>query len=90
MTEMDPDDATRAASALVEKIKPILAGQNPGVVGAALGELLAIFVASHAPELREASFKLLLEVSENLTPLVIEEMIDEGRVPPEWREVTKL
>ena len=36
-------DVTR----LVERIRPLLAGQPPEIVGAALADLLAIWLASH-------------------------------------------
>lgn len=40
---------------LVERIKPILAGQDPREQGAALAELLSLWLAGHRPpELREA------------------------------------
>ncbi|VIO80137.1 hypothetical protein [Bradyrhizobium ivorense] len=82
--------ATLASDVLVEQIRPILAGQNPEVVGATLAQLLAIFVAGHAPPLREVSMRMLVECAEGLVPAVVGEMIDAGRAPPEWRTDTKM
>ncbi|WLA75041.1 hypothetical protein QIH77_07540 [Bradyrhizobium diazoefficiens] len=81
--------ATLASDALVEQIRPILAGQNPDVVGATLSQLLAIFIGGHAPPLREVSLRLLVECAEGLVPAMVGEMIEAGRAPPEWRSDTK-
>ncbi|WP_038384925.1 hypothetical protein [Bradyrhizobium elkanii] len=81
--------ATLASDALVEQIRPILAGQTPEVVGATLAQLLAIFIAGHAPLLRETAQRLLMDCAEGLVPVMVEEMIEAGRAPPEWREGTK-
>lgn len=37
---------------LVDQIRPLLAGKDPMVTGAALAELTATFILGHAPELR--------------------------------------
>ena len=39
-------------SALVKKIRPILAGQAPDVQGGALADLTAIWLAGHPPQIR--------------------------------------
>ena len=80
---LDADD-------LVELVSPVFAEQNPDVVGAALAQLMAIFIASHGPPLREPSRKLLIDCADQLVPVVIEQLIEEGRVPPGWREKTDL
>lgn len=86
--DYDFQAALRESDALVEQIRPILAGQNPEVVGATLAQLLAIFIAGHAPPLRETAQRLLMDCAEALVPIMVEEMIEAGRAPPEWR-VTK-
>lgn len=45
--------AEAATERLVHKIAPILRGNHASVQGAALGELTAMWVAGHAPHLRE-------------------------------------
>ena len=80
---LDADD-------LVELVSPVFAEQNPDVIGAALAQLMAIFIASHGPPLRAPSRKLLIDCADQLVPVVIEQLIEEGRVPPEWREKTDL
>lgn len=88
MTEDDEnraEESTALANELVELIKPVFAGLSPEIVGATLGQLLAILVASHAPELRPAAMELVIDMARDLVPIVIEEMIDEGRVGADWR-----
>jgi|GEM_PF-1228839 len=78
----------RQSDALVEQMRPILAGQNPEVQGAAIAQLLAIFIAGHAPPMRESARKLLMDCADGLMPICIEEIIEARRVPPEWRPDT--
>lgn len=52
MTDM-PMKTARKAAMLVNFIKPILAGNEPEVQGAVLADLLAIWLAGHAPPVRE-------------------------------------
>ena len=61
-------EQTDAAFALADKIKPILAGQSPDKQGAALAELLSIFIAGHHPDLREEQLELLLATVRRLMP----------------------
>jgi hypothetical protein len=59
----------RLVEPLVERIKPILAG-NPGQIqGAVLADLLAIFLAGHAPPLREQILAIHLETVRRLIPV---------------------
>lgn len=39
--------------AIVERIKPLLAGHPPEMQGAVLANLLSIWLAGHAPQIRE-------------------------------------
>jgi hypothetical protein len=83
------EEATALSNELVELIKPVLAGLNPEIVGATLGQLLAILVAGHAPELRAAALELVVDMARDLVPIVIEEMIEEGTVGADWRGTTQ-
>jgi len=53
---------------LVERIRPILAGQKPEIVGATLAHLVATFLAGHAPPLRKIERELLLGLIDELVP----------------------
>jgi hypothetical protein len=46
---------------IVEQIKPLLAGQEPNVQGAVLADLLAMWLAGHAPQMREELFAFHVE-----------------------------
>jgi hypothetical protein len=89
MSKQQPRTADSAIKArhLVERLKPMLAG-HPDVTGAALGELVAIFIASHAPELRDVQRGLLLAFIDEMVPVIVAEMIEKGRVPETWRGAT--
>jgi hypothetical protein len=93
MTRKDIEEhaalSTDAAAELVELIKPAFAGVPPEIAGAALGELLAIFVAGHHPGMRDEAFKMVINLARDLVSPTIEEMIAVGRAPPAWRGVTK-
>jgi len=70
---------------LLERLKPLFAHHSPQVVGAVLAELLALFIAGHAPSLRADARKELLKLVDDLVPISIERLIEEGTAPPEWR-----
>jgi hypothetical protein len=80
------DQEIAQAEQLVEKARPLFAGQSPAVVGAALGELCATFLASHAPPLRAEMYDLIKDVIERLTDLFARQMVAEGRAPEGWDE----
>jgi hypothetical protein len=79
------EEATAAANELVELIKPVFAGLDPEIVGAVIGQLLAILVAGHCPEMRDEAMKLVIDMVRDLVPIEIEIMIDAGQIGPEWR-----
>jgi hypothetical protein len=60
-------DIAEAALTLANEIKPMLAGKGSEMQAGALAELLATFLASHAPPLRE---ELLREHIECVLALV--------------------
>lgn len=70
-------EQSRAVARLVERIKPILAGQPPEVQGAALADLLAIWLAGHVYEnlpgatdaMREALLLAHIEQVRALVPI---------------------
>ncbi|WFU42623.1 hypothetical protein QA640_09265 [Bradyrhizobium sp. CB82] len=70
--------ALRQSDHLVDLIPPFFAGQTPEVQGATIAQLLAIFVAGHAPPLRSGARKFLIGCAEELVPIIIEEMIEDG------------
>lgn len=77
--------STDAAAELVELLRPAFAGVAAEITGAALGELLAIFVAGHHPGMRDEAFNMVFNLARDLVSPTIEEMIANGSAPPEWR-----
>lgn len=62
------------AERLSRRIQPLLHGQPPEIVGAVLGELVAMFVVGHHVELREEILRLHLELVRDLIPITEQEM----------------
>jgi len=71
---IDPDALIREGEALVEEIKPLLAGHNPGAQGAALAELVALYIAGHTPQLREDIMRAHGEIVRRLVPVADREL----------------
>lgn len=88
-TEERVAEATDMADELADMIRPVFIGVEPEIIGAVLGQLLATLIAGHHPELRETVLEMVIEMTRNLIPMEIEEMIEQGRCGPEWREATK-
>jgi hypothetical protein len=84
MSVENESDAMQAAL-LTRQMSTLLAGLPPEVVGAVLGQLLAIYIAGHAPLLRGWATKLVIDFADDLVPLIVDEMIAEGRAPEHWR-----
>jgi hypothetical protein len=53
---------------IVEQVKPLLAGHDPAVQGAALADLLSLWLAGHHPDLRERMLTMLIEGVRALIP----------------------
>jgi len=61
-------DPAKAALELARKLRPALAGESGGVQGAALAELLSIWLAGHPPELRERLLTMHIDHVRQLVP----------------------
>jgi hypothetical protein len=70
MTEPDPARVFE----LVDRIRPILAGNHPAVQGAVLADLLAMWLAGHPAELREALLALQIDKALQLVPINVDAM----------------
>ena len=81
--------AIRLSSALPWHSPYWLKSSRLEIAGAVLGELLAIFVAGHHPGMRDEAFNMVINLARDLVSPTIEEMIADGRAPPEWRGVTQ-
>jgi hypothetical protein len=80
----------KAVEPLVEQIRPLLAGRPPQLAGAVLGELVAIFIGQFAPALRAEQRQMLIELVDDLVPVMVEEMIEQGVLPGMARSQTAM
>lgn len=68
MTDEEKDALARVAAFLQAQIEPLLKGHDPRVQGAVLSDLVAIWIAGHAPALREQMIQLHLATVRDLVP----------------------
>lgn len=69
------------ADLIVDKIKPLLAGQDYEVQSAVLGELVSLFMAGHHPSIRETVWETFQDMVSSLTA-VNENIL--GTTADEW------
>jgi hypothetical protein len=69
MSEPDREEMQRQTDALVEAIKPLLANHHPAVMGAALAELTALWIAGHRPGARRQMLDLQWDMVRKLYPI---------------------
>ena len=82
---MTRSDQAHEVEAIVEAIRPMLAGKTPEVQGAVLADLLAIFLAGHHPELREQLLTMHIEgVRKLIAPNEAAIFAQRGGKPPGW------
>ena len=85
MAAFDYDSLADEAMKLAALIRPILHGQDPNIIGAALVDLLATFIAGHHPEVRDEQLDIFVEHVRKIVPVEVERMIAHGIVGPDWR-----
>lgn len=78
------DAVSREALALSQTVRPLLAGRDPGVSGAALADLVSLYVAGHHPSLREQAERNWIEAMHALILPSIQELGDLRLLPDEW------
>ena len=72
------------ATALSGAIAPMLNGNESGVVGAVLGDLVSIWLAGHRKEDREAILQSFIEYTRDMVSASVEQAF--GDNPPEGWE----
>jgi hypothetical protein len=70
---------------LVDEIEPILHGNKPEQIAAALGTLAATLFAGINPDLRDEAIMRWLALIRELIPVEIEIGISGGLFPQSWR-----
>jgi hypothetical protein len=72
---------------LSRQIKPLLYGRDPGVVGAALADLVSLLIAGHHPSLRDEILLTHIDTVRTLIAANAKEIEKRfGGMPPQWRE----
>ena len=87
MTVMDIDAneaARKEIDKIVDAIRPLLSGQKPEVIGSALSEVTAMFVAGCEPKAREAVIGLFLLSVEKFVPVFDKMLYGEQGFPKEF------
>ena len=85
MFEGAVEKAAEEATELVDTLKPVLGSRGPEVIGPVLGHLLAILIAGHSPDMRSEVMQMVLDVANNMIPIEIDKMINDGTVGEDWR-----
>lgn len=84
MMDADADAAVAESQAIAEAIKPLLAGHHPVIQGAALADLLAIWLAGHPPEFRQTLLDAHIEAVRDLIPINVKIIRD--HMKPEHKQ----
>ena len=84
MSKLDISTATAEAIVLMEDLRERLAGHDVSVIGAALGEMVATYIASFSPEMRDETRTILLAFVDEMVPFVVADMISNGQAPAYW------
>lgn len=84
MSKLDISTATAEAIVLMEDLRERLAGHDVSVIGAALGEMVAAYIASFSPEMRDETRTILLAFVDEMVPFVVADMISKGQAPAYW------
>ena len=80
-------DKAKQATAIVQTIKPHLAGLDPALQGAILCELLALWIAGHSPVIREDMLAMHVRAVDEMVPICEEELFgDEGHPDTRTRQ----
>jgi hypothetical protein len=69
MAALTDEELNRQSDEIVARIKPLLARRHPGVQGAVLADLLAIWLAGHSPSAEEALLANQIDGVRKLVPL---------------------
>ncbi len=85
--ELDNIAAMVEATVVAKLIEPYLVDREPEIVGAILAQLLAAFIAGHAPPLRKAACKCVVDGATSMVPLIVDQLIEDGHAEPEWKSM---
>lgn len=76
-------DECRTVGEIVNACQPILGGHPPEIQGAAIADMLSIFITAHAPYLRDRILKQIIETAVNMIPANEHMLFEDGIHPYE-------
>lgn len=74
-------DKIAAVETIVAGCRPILGGHPPEVQGAAIADILSLFITAHAPHLREQAMQSLIKTATDLVPINERQLFPNGKHP---------
>jgi len=77
----DHQEEIASVEAIVACCRPILSGHPPEVQGAAIADILSIFITAHAPHLREMAMEQLVRTATKLIPINELALFPSGKHP---------
>lgn len=84
MTTFSEDETRemfRVVNGIVKEVQPILKGHGPEIQGAAIADILSIYVTAHAPHLREKAMTFLVDTALKLIPINEQALFPNGKHP---------
>lgn len=82
--DFEKPSTTKEVETLVDEIRPLLAGNDPSLQGAALGDLVAIYIAGHHPAIREEVLTAFIALVRGMVPIVEAEIFATFGKPEGW------
>ena len=82
VAETSTHKAVELSQQIMHDIRKLLASHPPEIQGAAMADLLAIFIAGHHPDIRETIFTMHIDAVRRLIPVNVE--LIKNRHPGIW------
>lgn len=80
---MTREEMATLSVGLTDRLHAILAGQAPEVQGAAIMQLLALYIAAHHPSIRHETFNAIMSIVPAMVPIAESEIFGPGGFPME-------
>lgn len=77
---------TGASLLLSKQLYELLAHEPPGVQGAAIGDLVSLYIAGHHPAVRDEVFASFIEMVKKLIPESVTQIIESRGGSDPWQK----
>jgi len=78
LLEMSDEEGIRRADVLRDTLRPLLAGEHPGVQGVALAALVAMHFAGYRSDIRDRHRDLWLKLVDHMVPELVDQVWRNG------------